>query len=408
MQNLDNESLIDDKISGFSAGKFCTYNSAINFDCIYYIIFSRRFLNMNLKLLTGDRMVEFPNEFLNESGQESVVDSGNPQIKIVTIGAGGGGCNAVNRLLKFGVKGTELVAVNTDINHFKIIDDRIQKILIGKNITRGLGTGGSPDVGAKAAEVDRPVLEKVIQGAQLVFLCAGMGGGTGTGSLPVLAQIAKEEGAIVVAMVTYPFNLERVRKVKAEEGIQKLRKFCDSVIILDNNRLVELHPNLPMNEAFAIADEVLAKAIGGLVWTITQPSLINIDFADVRSIMGSGDVGFIAYGVGKGADKVGAAADAVLKNKLLDVDYENAKGALIHISGASDLTLGDAIKAGELITDRMDPKANIKWGARLIPGYEGQLEIVAIITGVKGSSIVGKFNEDRSSQGKPYSDIEMI
>ncbi|MDE1828546.1 MAG: cell division protein FtsZ, partial [Candidatus Micrarchaeota archaeon] len=156
----------------------------------------------------------------------------------------------------------------------------------------------------------------------------------------------------------------------------------------------------------AVADDILAKAIGGLVWTITQPSLINIDFADVRSIMGAGDVGFIAYGMGKGNDKVGSAANAVLNNKLLDVDYENAKGALIHISGASDLTLGDAIKAGELITEKMDPKANVKWGARLIPGYEGQLEIIAIVTGVSGSSIVGHMVEkDKSSS---YSGIEMI
>jgi cell division protein FtsZ len=349
-------------------------------------------------------MVDFADEFLGKSADEQ--NSNIPQIKIVTIGVGGAGNNTVNRLLKVGVKGTELVAVNTDAQHFKIIDDRIKKILIGKSITRGLGAGGDPSVGAKAAEVDRPLLEETLSGAQLVFLCAGMGGGTGTGAVPVIAQIAKEQGAIVVSMVTYPFDLERVRKVKAEEGIQTLRKFSDSVIILDNNRLVKLVPNLPMNEAFAVADDILAKAIGGLVWTITQPSLINIDFADVRAIMGSGDVGFISVGTGKGNDKVTAAADAVLKNKLLDVDFENAKGALIHISGASDLTLGDAIKAGEVITERMDPKANVKWGARIIPGYEGQVEIVAIVTGVKGASILGKFEEKARSQ--QFGDLESI
>ena len=349
-------------------------------------------------------MVDFTNELLGGGTKADDVASSS-QIKIVTIGVGGGGNNTVNRLLKVGVKGTELVALNTDVQHFKIIDDRIKKILIGKSITRGLGAGGAPDIGAKSAEVDRQQLEEALYGAQLVFLCAGMGGGTGTGAMPVVAQIAKEQGAIVVSMVTYPFDLERVRKVKADEGIQKLRKYSDSVIILDNNRLVKLVPNLPMNEAFAVADDILAKAIGGLVWTITQPSLINIDFADVRSIMASGDVGFISVGTGKGNDKVTAAAEAVLKNKLLDVDFENAKGALIHISGASDLSLGDAIKAGEVITERMDPKANVKWGARIIPGYEGQIEIVAIVTGVKGSSIVGKFEEQREST---YSGLETI
>ncbi len=348
-------------------------------------------------------MVEFGNEFQGKSEEGA---SGSPQIKIVTVGVGGGGNNTINRLLKVGVKGTDLVAVNTDVTHFKIVDDRIKKILIGKSLTRGLGAGGDPEVGTKAAEADRQVLEEVLSGAQLVFLCAGMGGGTGTGAIPVIAQIAKEQGAIVVSMVTYPFDLERVRKVKAEDGIQKLRKFSDSVILLDNNRLVKLVPNLPMNEAFAVADDILAKAIGGLVWTITQPSLINIDFADVRSIMGSGDVGFISVGTGKGNDKVGSAAESVLKNKLLDVDFENAKGALIHISGASDLSLGDAIKAGEIITERMDPKANVKWGARIIPGYEGQLEIVAIVTGVRGSSIVGKFAD--SPQQVRYGGLDMI
>ncbi len=351
-------------------------------------------------------MVDFSGDILGKSVDNSSVNY-TPQIKIVTVGVGGGGNNTVNRLIKVGVKGTELVAVNTDVQHFKILDDRIKKILIGKSMSRGLGAGGDPEVGAKAAEVDRQQLEEVLSGAQLVFLCAGMGGGTGTGAIPVVAQIAKEQGAIVVSMVTYPFDLERVRKVKAEEGIQKLRKFSDSVIILDNNRLVKLVPNLPMNDAFAVADDILAKAIGGLVWTITQPSLINIDFADVRSIMGSGDVGFISVGTGKGNEKVAAASEQVIKNKLLDVDFENAKGALIHISGASDLTLGDAIKAGELITERMDPKANVKWGARIIPGYEGQLEIVAIVTGVSGSSILGKF-EDKKKASSSFGDLEMI
>ncbi len=346
-------------------------------------------------------MSELGNEFLGTDGQNTT-----PQIKIVTIGVGGAGNNTVNRLLKVGVKGTELVAVNTDVQHFKIVDDRIRKILIGKTITKGLGAGGDMTVGMKAAEVDRQILEEVLSGAQLVFICGGMGGGTGTGAAPVIAQIAKEQGAIVVAMVTYPFDLERVRKVKAEEGIQNLRKFCDSVVIVDNNRLVRLVPNLPMNEAFAVADDVLAKAIGGLVWTITQPSLINIDFADVRAIMGSGDVGFISVGTGKGTDKVTSASESVLKNKLLDVDFENAKGALIHISGASDLTLGDAIKAGEIITERMDPKATVKWGARIVPGYEGQLEIVAIVTGVRGESILGKFQEKKERNA--YSDIDSI
>jgi len=326
----------------------------------------------------------------NESSSQVESCGGSERIKIVTIGVGGAGNNTMERLLKAGVKGSELVAVNTDYQHLKMLSEPIKKILIGKSITKGLGAGGYPDIGEKAAEVDRGLIECALKDAHLVFLCAGMGGGTGTGAAPIVAKIAKEQGAITVAMVTYPFALERARRIKADEGIEKLRRVCDSVIILDNNRLVELVPNLPMNEAFLQADNILAKAIGGLVWTITQPSLINIDFADVRAIMGSGGVGFIAVGEGRGTDKVRVASEEVLRNRFLDVDFDGAQGALIHISGGGDLTLGDAIKAGEIITEKMDTEANVKWGARLIPGYDGRLELVAIVTGVRGASILGK------------------
>ncbi len=345
---------------------------------------------------------------LGEQEPAPTENFGSDQIKIVVVGVGGGGNNTVNRLIRSGVKGCELVAVNTDRQHLNMIHEKAKKILIGKTITKGLGAGGYPDTGAKAAEIDRPLIEKELEGAHLVFICAGMGGGTGTGAAPVIAEVAKEQGAIVVAMVTYPFNLERARRVKADEGIAKLRKFVDSVIVLDNNRLVKLVPNLPMNEAFAVADEILAKAVGGLVWTITQPSLINIDFADVKAIVQGGGVGFIAVGEGKGTDKVRGASEGVLKNKLLDVDYEGATGALIHISGGADLTLGDAIKAGEMITEKMDPQANVKWGARLIPGYDGKIEIVAIVTGVKGANIFGAGVEEPSRKEVSYSDIEII
>jgi len=339
---------------------------------------------------------------------QDTVDSGSDHIKIVTVGVGGGGNNTINRLIKSGVKGTELVAINTDKQHLNMLHEKAKKVLIGKSITRGLGAGGYPEVGTKAAEVDRALIQKELDGAHLVFICAGMGGGTGTGGAPVVAQIAKEQGAITIAMVTYPFKLERARRVKADKGIAALKKVCDSVILLDNNRLVKLFPNLPMNEAFSVADEILSRAIGGLVWTITQPSMINIDFADVRSIMEGGGVGFIAVGEGKGTDKVSHAVEGVLKNKLLDVDYEGAKGSLIHITGGSDLTLGDAIKAGEAITNRMDPDANVKWGARLMPNYEGKIEIVAIVTGVKGASVFGSEPEGEKAGELFASDIESI
>ncbi|MFH2106257.1 MAG: cell division protein FtsZ [Candidatus Micrarchaeota archaeon] len=347
----------------------------------------------------------------NVGPAEPESDLSSESIKIVTCGIGGAGNNTINRLIKSGVKGTDLVAINTDKQHLNIVHERAKKVLIGKSVTKGLGAGGYPEQGAKSAEIDRPLIERELEGAHLTFICAGMGGGTGGGAAPIVAQIAKEQGAIVVAMVTYPFALERARRKKADECIGKLKKFCDSVIILDNNRLVQLVPNLPMTEAFAVADEILARAISGLVWTITQPSLINIDFADVRSIMEGGGVGFIAVGEGKGTDKVRAASEGVIKNRLLDVDFEGAKGALIHISGGSDLTLGDAIKAGEMITEKMDAEANVKWGARIIQNYEGKLEIVAIVTGVKGASVLGGApleSEEQSSMPFYANDLEVL
>ncbi len=332
------------------------------------------------------------------------------EIKIAVVGVGGGGNNTVNRLKKLGVKGANLIACNTDRQHLSVLDEGIKKFLLGKSVTKGLGAGGFPEVGAKCAEVDRSVLEAELSGVHLVFLCAGMGGGTGTGAAPVISQIAKEQGAIVIAMVTYPFALERARVLKADEGIQKLRETADSVIILDNNRLVQIVPNLPMNQAFLVADEILAKAIGGLVFTITQPSLVNIDFADVRAIMGNGDVGMIAVGTGKGNNKVEDAVKGVLENRLLDVDFNGAKGAIIHIAGGNDLTLGDAIHAGEMITEQMDPNASVKWGARLVPQYDGRLEITAIVTGVTSPQITGRALERNKKKGAEhaYDDIQII
>lgn len=317
--------------------------------------------------------------------QEDTV--GSDRIRIVTVGVGGGGNNTINRLIKIGVKGTELIAINTDKKHLDLIHDSAKKILIGKSLTKGMGAGGYPDVGAKAAELDRAEIQKELEGANLVFICAGLGGGTGSGAAPIVAKIAKEQSAIVISMVTYPFSLERARKNKADQALQELLKYSNSVIVIDNNRLVELFPNLKMNDAFQVADEILARAITGLAWTITQPSLMNIDFADVRAVLGDGGLGFIAVGEGRGNEKVKVAVDQVIKNRLLDVSFEGAKGALVHITAGEEITLGEATKAVEMITDKMDPDAQVKWGARIVPNYEGKIEIVAIVAGVRGTSI---------------------
>ena len=311
---------------------------------------------------------------------ERIEEFGAP--KIMVIGTGGAGCNAVNRLANMGVSGAQLVAVNTDKQHLSIINDELTKILIGKSVTRGLGAGGYPDVGAKAAEVSRQALEEVLSEVDMLFVSAGMGGGTGTGSAPIIAEIAKEQGAIVISIVTYPFALEKARLLKAEEGIETLRANSDTVVVIDNNRLVSLVPNLPIQDAFKVADEVTARTVRGITETITQPSLINLDFADVRSVMGNKGLSVIAVGESKSVNKVDEVVEDTLKNVLLDVDFSGATGCLIHITGGPELTLGEANGVGELLTDTIDPKAAVIWGARVDPTFENKIEVISIFTGV--------------------------
>ncbi|MFA6064253.1 MAG: cell division protein FtsZ [archaeon] len=334
--------------------------------------------------------------------------------KIMVVGCGGAGCNAVNRLAAMGISGAQLVALNTDKQHLAIVNDEITKVLIGKSVTRGLGAGGYPEVGAKAAEVSRNALEEVLAGVDMLFLSAGMGGGTGTGAAPIVAGIAKEQGAIVIAMVTYPFALEKARLIKAEEGIDTLQKVCDTVVVIDNNRLVELVPNLPIQDAFKVADEVIARTVRGITETITQPSLINLDYADVRSIMSNKGLSVIAVGESKSVDKVNEVVEDTLKNALLDIDIAGATGCLIHITGGPDLTLGEANAVGEMLTERIDPKAVVIWGARVDPTFENKIEVICIFTGVHSpyikaspSKFSGKGDTKESNRGYRDRDLDL-
>ena len=311
------------------------------------------------------------------------------ELKIVVAGVGGAGCNTINRLARFGVKNTSLIAFNTDKKHLGIVDASAQKILIGASITKGLGAGGYPEVAEKAAQGSRARITELLEGTDLLFLTSGMGGGTGTGASPVIAEIAKEQGAIVFGFVTYPFSIEKVRLKTAEAGIDKLLKFVDSLVIIDNNRLVDYAPNMQIEKAFELADEITAKAIGGIAQTITQPSLINIDYADVKAVVSGGGVSMIAVGRASGYDRVSDVVKRTLKNRLLDVDPDGSSGILLHLTGGSDLTLGDANQVGELLTDHVASDANVIYGARLEPGREGSIEAIAIFTGLKSKYNLG-------------------
>jgi cell division protein FtsZ len=274
-------------------------------------------------------------------------------------------------------------------------------MLIGAQLTKGLGAGGYPEIGLKAAEVSKEAIRKVLAKTDLMFLAAGMGGGTGTGSAPVIADIAKEDGAIVVAMVTYPFTLERARLKKADEGIERLKKSVDTLVIIDNNRLVEFVPNLPIDQAFNIADEIIARAVRGITETITTPSLINLDFADVRAVMTGGGVAMIAVGEAKGTNRVRDVVNNTLKHRLLDIDFSCAKGVLLHLTGGGSLTLGEANGIGEAITEQVDPNANVIWGARMDPGFEDKIEAITIFTGIKGQYNLGKRGSSPSTYSEP-------
>lgn len=319
---------------------------------------------------------------------------GADRLKIVVLGTGGAGNNTINRLHHIGVEGAELMASNTDKQDLQKLDGSMTKILIGAKLMRGLGAGGFPELGEKAAEASRHELSDLLANTHLLFLTAGMGGGTGTGSAPVIAEIAKEQGAIVVAVVTFPFALERTRLNIARQGIDNLRRVADTVIIIDNNKLVEYVPNLPLDKAFSVADEVIARAVKGITETIMEPSLINLDFADIKAVMGEGKVAVISVGDGEGPDRIEKAAENTLSQPLLQVDYKSASGCLIHITGGEDMTLGEANRIGELITKELDPNANVTWGARVDPRIKDKIEVIAIITGVKSPNIIGSTNQD--------------
>ena len=335
-------------------------------------------------------------EVHKEESSEPTEDElfGVPQLAI--IGVGGAGNNSMNRLEDLGgLNGVSRIAINTDKLHLDSIKCE-KKVLIGRSLTRGLGAGGSPDVGRKAAELDREELRGLLTNKNFVFLTAGMGGGTGTGASPVAAEIAKEEGAIVVSMVSYPFEAERIRRKRAAEGIERLREATDTVIVLENDKLIKYAGNLPVNDAFKTMDMLIAETIQGITETITQPSLVNLDFADLKAVMEAGGVAVMLVGeTAKAENKPEAVVEDALCHPLLEADYRGARGALIHVTGGSDLTMKETNDIVELLTYELDSDANVIWGARINDDYNGRAKVTAIMTGVEPKWTFGGMYEDR-------------
>jgi cell division protein FtsZ len=292
--------------------------------------------------------------------------------------------------MEMGVVGAECIAVNTDALHLSVSRAH-QKVLIGEKLTKGLGVGGDPKLGRAAIEESRKRIENLLSDVDIAFITAGLGGGTGTGAAPVIAEIARRKGAITVGVVTTPFRIEKGRMEYAATALTEMRRQCDTVVVIDNNKVMQLMPQLPINEAFKVADQVLANMIKGIVETISAPSLINLDFADFKTIVKRGGVAVVGVGESDAPNRAEEAVRNALRSPLLDVDYIGATGALIHVTGDSQMTIEEANRVGEIVTEMMDENALVIWGARVNPEQDGKLKVTLVMTGVNSPHVLSGF-----------------
>jgi len=316
----------------------------------------------------------------------NLVDQLEVQIKI--FGCGGGGCNTLDRISEEGITGADLIACNTDAKHL-LHTHAQKKVLIGKNTTRGLGAGARPEIGEESARESKDELERYIKGSDIVYITAGMGGGTGTGVAPVIAEMAKEEEALVMGIVTLPFEGEgRERMKNAKRGLLKMERFCDTTVIIPNDKLLELVPNLSLNAAFKVADEILMESIKGMTEIITKPGLVNLDYNDLRTIMDDGGVAMIGIGDSKDPNnRVDDAVEQAISSPLLgDIDVSDANGALIRVTGGPDMTVTEAERAAELVNQKISGEARIIWGCNVIEDLKNEIKILLVITNVQAES----------------------
>jgi cell division protein FtsZ len=292
--------------------------------------------------------------------------------------------------MDMGTAGAECIAVNTDALHLNASKAH-RRVLIGEKLTRGLGVGGDPKLGRQAIEESRMTVEDLLSDVDIAFITAGLGGGTGTGGAPIVAEIARRKGAITVGVVTTPFRIEKGRNKYAAAALTEMRRHCDTVVVIDNNKLMQLVPQLPINEAFRVADQVLANMIRGIVETISAPSLINLDFADFKTIVRRGGVAVVGVGESDAPNRAEEAVRNALRSPLLDVDYAGATGALIHVTGDAHMTIEEANRVGEIVTEMMDTNALVIWGARVNPEHDGKLKVTLVMTGVNSPHILSGF-----------------
>ncbi|WP_439651975.1 cell division protein FtsZ [Methanooceanicella nereidis] len=326
--------------------------------------------------------------------------------KVLVIGCGGGGSNTVSRMSTEGITGADLYAVNTDAQHL-LHTKANKKFLIGKKLTRGFGAGSIPEVGENAAKESINELKSAITKSDMVFITCGLGGGTGTGSAPVVASIAKEGGALTIAVVTMPFKVEGTsRKKNADSGLAKLRASADTVIVVPNDKLLEVVPNLPLQKAFKVADEVLTHAVKGITELVTKPGLVNLDFADVKTVMSNGGVAMIGLGEARGEDRAEESVKKALKSPLLDINISSATAAIVNVVGGEDMSISEAEKVVEEVYGAIDQDARLIWGAHVDPDLEDSIRTMVIITGVNSPQILGKdtvtIKEQKAAQAQKY------
>lgn len=347
--------------------------------------------------MEGDfiKAVQQSQNFIERSGSGATTDAeleeflSKQKASIKVVGVGGGGNNTIQRMSEIGISGAETIAVNTDAQDL-LYTTADKKILIGRETTKGLGAGSIPKVGEEAARESEADIKKVLQDADMVFVTCGLGGGTGTGAAPVVADVAKKLGALTVGIVTLPFAMEGQRRYEnATIGLEKLENIVDTLIVIPNDKLLELAPDLPLHTAFKIADEILTNAVKGIAELVTKAGLVNLDFADIRTVMGNGGVALIGVGESDTANRAEEAVEKAISNPLLDVDITGANGALINVVGGPDMTLDEARKVVETVSNRLDEDARIIWGAQISDDLSGVLRAMLIITGVKSNQILG-------------------
>ncbi len=327
---------------------------------------------------------------------ESLLQKQSTRVKV--IGCGGGGGNSVSRMKETGIKGCEIIAVNTDAQDL-LYNNVDTKILIGRELTSGLGAGSNPKIGEQAARESEQEIRKKLGESDLVFITCGLGGGTGTGASPVIAAIAKKQGALTIGVVTLPFTVEGRKRIEnAQNGLEKLAAITDTLIVIPNDKLLEIAPDLPIHLAFKVADEILTNSVKGITELITKAGLVNLDFADVKSVMMNGGVSLIGIGESDSKNRAKDAVEAAINNPLLDVDIRNATGALINIIGGNDMSLDEYKKVMEIIGEKISPDAKIISGAQISPDMENSMKVLLIVTGVKSSQILGSSDLAVSAQ----------